>query len=83
MSVTDGDRERAVALLRTAAADGLIQSTEPRHQPEMVSRIAQALADERERALTDFADLIDRGPTFPLSPSIFSAMARERAEDGQ
>lgn len=31
--------------------------------------------------LRDFADLIDRGPTFPLSPSIFSAMARERADD--
>ncbi|MET9303212.1 hypothetical protein ABZX66_28215 [Micromonospora aurantiaca] len=31
--------------------------------------------------LRDFADLIDRGPTFPLPPSIFSAMARERADD--
>jgi len=32
-------------------------------------------------ALTQFADLIDRGPTFPLPPSVFSAMARERADD--
>jgi len=33
------------------------------------------------QALRDFADLIDRGPTFPLPPSIFSEMARERAAD--
>ncbi|MEU0081385.1 hypothetical protein ABZY58_26085 [Micromonospora tulbaghiae] len=31
--------------------------------------------------LRDFADLIDRGPTFPLPPSVLSAMARERADD--
>jgi hypothetical protein len=39
---------------------------------------------QREYAATqfdDFADLIDRGPTFPLPASIFSAMAREKAED--
>lgn len=32
-------------------------------------------------ALEEFAELIDRGPDFPLPKSVFSAMARERAED--
>jgi hypothetical protein len=39
---------------------------------------------EREAAATalmEFADLIDRGPNFPLRPSLFSGMARERAAD--
>lgn len=31
--------------------------------------------------LRDFADFIDRGPVTPLPPSIFSALARERADD--
>lgn len=33
------------------------------------------------RELDDFAAFIDRGPDFPLHPGIFSAMARERAEE--
>lgn len=32
-------------------------------------------------ALREFADFVDRGPTFDLPPSIFSTMAREWAED--
>lgn len=31
-------------------------------------------------ALRDMADLIDRGPTFPLPPSVISALVRERAD---
>ena len=31
--------------------------------------------------LRAFADFIDRGPTFPLPPSVFSALVRERADD--
>lgn len=31
-------------------------------------------------ALRVMADEIDRGPTFPLSPSVISALVRERAE---
>jgi hypothetical protein len=31
--------------------------------------------------LRDMADRIDRGPTFPLPPSVFSALIRERADD--
>ena len=38
-------------------------------------------AEQVAAAYDDFADLIDRGPTFPMPPSIFSAMAHERAED--
>jgi len=33
------------------------------------------------QVLRDAADLVDRGPTFPLSPSIISALLRERADD--
>jgi hypothetical protein len=33
------------------------------------------------RTLRDMADLIDRGPTFPLPPSVISALVRERADD--
>ncbi len=32
-------------------------------------------------ALRDMADLIDRGPTFPLPPSVISALVRERADN--
>jgi hypothetical protein len=32
-------------------------------------------------SLRAFADLIDRGPTFPLKPSIISTMAREETGD--
>lgn len=33
------------------------------------------------QVLRDAADLVDRGPTFPLPPSVISALLRERAED--
>jgi hypothetical protein len=33
------------------------------------------------QVLRDAADLVDRGPTFPLPPSIISALLRERADD--
>lgn len=32
-------------------------------------------------ALRGMADIIDRGPTFPPSPSVISALVRERADD--
>jgi hypothetical protein len=32
-------------------------------------------------ALDDMADRIDNGPTFPLPPSVISALVRERAAD--
>lgn len=32
-------------------------------------------------ALRDMADRIDRGPTFPVPPSVISALVRERADD--
>jgi hypothetical protein len=32
-------------------------------------------------ALRDMADRIDRGPTFPLPPSVISALIRERADE--
>ncbi len=33
------------------------------------------------QVLRDAADLVDRGPTFPMPPSIISALLRERADD--
>ncbi len=33
------------------------------------------------QALREAADLIDRGPTFPMPPSVLSALLRERADD--
>ena len=41
------------------------------------ARIAPLAA---EKALREFADMVDSGPTFALPPSIFSAMAREEAD---
>lgn len=33
------------------------------------------------QALREMADLVDRGPTFPLPPSVISALIRERADE--
>lgn len=33
------------------------------------------------QALRDAADLVDRGPTFRMPPSVISALLRERADD--
>lgn len=44
-------------------------------------RLAEARAQGAAEALREFADLVDSGPTFlPLRPTVFSAMARERAD---
>ena len=44
---------------------------------DAVRAIGRAIAD----ALDDMADRIDNGPTFPLPPSVISALVRERAAD--
>lgn len=45
-------------------------------------RLAEARAQGAAEALREFADLVDRGPTLlPLLPTVFSAMARERADE--
>lgn len=35
----------------------------------------------RKRVLLDLADAIHRGPTFPIPPSVISALLREKAEE--
>lgn len=48
------------------------------------ARIEQARSEGAAEALREFADLVDKGPTFlPLPPTVFSAMARERADDNE
>lgn len=42
-----------------------------------VTAIGRAIAE----GLEDMADAIDKGPTFPLPPSVISALVRERAAD--
>jgi len=60
---TERDRKEAVKLLRQASTDGLIQGpAEPGKQPEMVARIADALAAERKRARAPFLALFSGGP---------------------
>lgn len=43
-----------------------------------IERVAPLIAAQ---ALRSAADLVDRGPTFPLPPSVISALLRERADD--
>lgn len=43
-------------------------------------RIEEAVREALVEAFREFADLIDRGPAIPLRPSIFSALAREKAD---
>lgn len=45
--------------------------------------LAQHDREVAARALREAADRIDRGPDFPLPPSIFSALLREYAEDAE
>jgi hypothetical protein len=42
---------------------------------------ARAAFAVRARTLSEFAELVDRGPTFPLMPSIIADLAREHAQD--
>ena len=43
--------------------------------------VRRACREAAAAALSAFADLVDRGPTFDLPPSVFSAMARKKATD--
>lgn len=65
----------------TAAAEAIEDAMVPRigrdlgtiHRDPIVAACAAA-------ALRVMADEIDRGPTFPLPPSVISALVRERAD---
>ncbi|RKN38466.1 hypothetical protein [Micromonospora endolithica] len=57
-----------------AAREWAIEHVHPQPDDRMLRTYGAAL-------LRDFADFLDRGPTFPLPPSVFSALARERADD--
>lgn len=51
---------------------------------EQGQRLADAFdLDIKAATLREFADLIDRGPAVPLRPSVYSALAREQAEDAE
>lgn len=51
---------------------------------EQGQRLADAYdLDLKAAALREFADLIDRGPAVPLPPSVYSTLAREKAEDAE
>lgn len=74
MTVTDRDR------LAAALAEWMPAWT-PAERADLIAAVDRIANERAAAALTEFADLVDRGPTFPLAPSIFSAMARERAGD--
>lgn len=50
------------------------------HQAHLVDAFRALVAEERAAALREAADEIDRGPTFPLPPSVISALIREHAD---
>lgn len=60
--------------LYRAARDWATEHGHPQPDDRMLALVAGA-------ALRDMADRIDRGPTFPLPPSVISALVRERADD--
>lgn len=45
-----------------------------------LSDVGQWMADVVAAALRGIADEIDRGPTFPMPPTVISALIRERAD---
>lgn len=45
-----------------------------------LSDVGQWMADVVAAALRGMADEIDRGPAFPLPPTVISALIRERAD---
>lgn len=72
-------------LVRTAALaafpglpDGIDAAQAERRTRAALEYAAPILVGQ---ALRDAADLVDRGPTFPLPPSVISALLRERADD--
>ena len=58
----------------TAAREWAAEHVHPQPDDRMLRAYGAAL-------LRDMADRIDRGPSFPLPPSVFSALVRERAAD--
>lgn len=69
-------------LVRAGIERGQLGRIDADNLARVLMPVVDAIARERAAAeLRDFADLIDRGPSFPMPPSIFSAMARERADD--
>jgi hypothetical protein len=63
--------EHGLAPTASAASDAVAPADEiDVHRREVAATV-----------LRDFAAFIDRGPTFDMSPSLFSTMAREYAED--
>lgn len=53
-------------------------------EDEEGARLADSYELEvKAAALREFADLVDRGPAVPLSPGIYSSLAREKAEDAE
>jgi hypothetical protein len=69
-------------LVRCGIERGVLGHIDADNVARILLPIVRRYGDQRAaEALRYFADLIDRGPTFPLPPGIFSAMARERAND--
>lgn len=51
---------------------------------DLACYIRQEIQERRDSAawtLRDVAERIDRGPSFPMPPSVISALVRERADD--
>jgi urease accessory protein UreF len=79
--VTDADRKKATALLRAwreATPEGDLAAVAPRAQIALAEAVAQALADEREKARAPFLALADE-----WSYTTWAAEIRRRAAEEQ
>jgi hypothetical protein len=67
--VTDADRKKATALLRAwreATPEGDLAAVAPRAQIALAEAVAQALADEREKAREELGARVRKVPTYDL-----------------
>jgi hypothetical protein len=67
--VTDADRKKATALLRAwreETPEGDLAAVAPRAQIALVEAVAQALADEREKARAEVGARVRKVPTYEL-----------------
>lgn len=69
---TVGQAYSALAMAKTARQ--LLATEEAVKQAQRPAHVLQA------EALREMAERIDRGPTFPVPPSVISALVRERAD---
>jgi hypothetical protein len=82
-TLTDDEREAlevATALYGWATHSEALEAVCKQVERILAARAAQPPTPTAVEALRDAADEVDSGPTFPLPPSVVSALLRERAD---